>query len=350
MTDLRVGLVTQGLHSVPSVESGPNLLVSVDETLELGVEFDVLAGEDVAVVLKSVNFRAHVGILSLHGLRGETKLVLFTTVRGQVVVSSATLGLQVIEVGRKVSVAGQLTFRAANKLGLLGHLEVEGTGQLAGLVSVAGLFITGPHEIGGSRLVGFCCSAELELTSISLLCELSGMFLGLVKVVISGLNATILVSVLSRLHSVEVLGTLDLFLVTLALLLKLGQFVTGVVVLFTESVATVTLLGDITLAGEDFSLTAGDLFASRSDLSAQVVVRPVLFIEQETGVIDLLLEAVDSHNIGVVTRLEVIVLEKFLILQVSVLGLDGIKLVTESKVVLISLLNLEDLSLKLGNE
>ena len=66
MTDLRVGLVTQGLHSVPSVESGPNLLVSVYETLELGVEFDVLAGEDVAVVLKSIDFSSVVSVSLLH--------------------------------------------------------------------------------------------------------------------------------------------------------------------------------------------------------------------------------------------------------------------------------------------
>ena len=34
----------------------------------------------------------------------------------------------------------------------------------------------------------------------------------------------------------------------------------------------------------------------------------------------------------------------------SVLGLDGVELVAEGEVVLISLLNLEDLSLKLGDE
>ena len=42
--------------------------------------------------------------------------------------------------------------------------------------------------------------------------------------------------------------------------------------------------------------------------------------------------------------LEVIVLEQFLILEVSPLGLEGIELVTEGQVVLVSLFNLKNLS------
>ena len=48
--------------------------------------------------------------------------------------------------------------------------------------------------------------------------------------------------------------------------------------------------------------------------------------------------------------LEVIVLEQFLVLQVAVLSLKGIELVSEGEVVLVSLLNLEDLGLELGDE
>ena len=56
------------------------------------------------------------------------------------------------------------------------------------------------------------------------------------------------------------------------------------------------------------------------------------------------------HSVGVRPSLKVVVLEQFLILQVSVLGLNRVQLVTEGQVVLISLLNLEDLCLQLGNE
>ena len=46
----------------------------------------------------------------------------------------------------------------------------------------------------------------------------------------------------------------------------------------------------------------------------------------------------------------VIILHKFLILDVSILLLDGIKLISERKVVLVSLLDFKDLSLELGDE
>ena len=159
-----------------------------------------------------------------------------------------------------------------------------------------------------------------------------------------------MVCVLSTLHSVEVLCSLDLLLVTLALLLKLGQFVTGVIVFLAQRVATVSLLSAVALAGKDLGLAAGDLLAVRGDFGAQVVVRAVLLIEQEASVIDFFLEPGDSHDVGVVPRLKVIVLQQLFVLQVSVLRLDRVKLVTQGEVVLVPLLDLEDLGLELRDE
>ena len=48
--------------------------------------------------------------------------------------------------------------------------------------------------------------------------------------------------------------------------------------------------------------------------------------------------------------LEIIVLEEFLVLQVTILSLDGVELVSQGEVVLVSLLDLEDLSFELRNE
>ena len=48
--------------------------------------------------------------------------------------------------------------------------------------------------------------------------------------------------------------------------------------------------------------------------------------------------------------LEIIVLEEFLVLQVTILGLYGVELVSQGEVVLVSLLDLEDLSFELRNE
>lgn len=46
----------------------------------------------------------------------------------------------------------------------------------------------------------------------------------------------------------------------------------------------------------------------------------------------------------------VVILHQLLVLEVSVLLLDGVELVTQRKVVLVALLDLEDLSFELGNQ
>ena len=136
-------------------------------------------------------------------------------------------------------------------------------------------------------------------------------------------------------------------MIPLALLLELCQFVTGVVALFAESVPTVALLGHIPLTRENLSLSPRDLLASRGNLRAQVVIRPVLFIEQEASVIDFFLEPGERHDVRVVARLEVIVLQKLLVLQMPVLRLNGIKLVSQGQIIFVTLLNFKDFGLQL---
>jgi len=47
---------------------------------------------------------------------------------------------------------------------------------------------------------------------------------------------------------------------------------------------------------------------------------------------------------------EVVILQKFFILEVTVLGLDGVELVAQGQVVFVSLLDLKDLGFKLADE
>lgn len=77
-----------------------------------------------------------------------------------------------------------------------------------------------------------------------------------------GLDPVVVVTVLTRLHGIDILSTTDLISVPCPLFLELSELVTGVLNLFTKNVAAISLLGDITLSGEDLGLTAGDLLAS----------------------------------------------------------------------------------------
>lgn len=140
------------------------------------------------------------------------------------------------------------------------------------------MLIAAAHQVRSGSFVGLSGAAKLELTSISLLGELSGSFLSLVQVVVDGLDATILVGVLASLASVKVARTLNFILIASSFLFELGTFVTGVVDFFAQGVTAVRFLGDITLGGEDLSLATRDLLAGGSDFSLEVVVRSVLFI------------------------------------------------------------------------
>lgn len=112
----------------------------------------------------------------------------------------------------------------------------------------------------------------------------------------------------------------------------------------------VRLLLDVTLAGKNFGFTASDLFAESSDFTLNIVVSSVLLVEEEAGFVGFLLEALETDEVAVVAGLEVVVLEEFLVLEVAVLGLDGVELVAEGQVVLVALLDLEDFGLQLGDE
>ena len=87
------------LDTVPSIQRLSDLLVCVNEALKLCVQFNVLTGKDVAVVLESGDFGGHVSVLTLHRLGRETKIVLLASVASKVIVSSTTPSLQIIEVG-----------------------------------------------------------------------------------------------------------------------------------------------------------------------------------------------------------------------------------------------------------
>jgi len=204
--------------------------------------------------------------LALHGLGGETKIVLLAFIGCKVIISGTTLGLEVVQSGRQVTVLVKFSLGAAHELGLLHHLQVESAGELGRLVVVAGSLVTAAHEVTTSGFVSLGSAAKLELTGVGLLGELGGMLLGLVEVVVCGLDAAILITVFSSLHSVKVSAAFDLLLVARTLLLEFSKFVTGVIDFLAQGMAAIALLGNVALSSEDLSLATTDLLAGRGNL------------------------------------------------------------------------------------
>ena len=97
-------------------------------------------------------------------------------------------------------------------------------------------------------------------------------------------------------------------------------------------------------------LSSADLVPDGSYLSLVFVIGSVLLVKKESKVFDFFSERVDGDNILVMSVIVVIVLHQFLILDMSVFLLDRVKLVSQSKVVFVSLLNLKDFGFELRNE
>lgn len=120
-----------------------------------------------------------------------------------------------------------------------------------------------------------------------------------------------------------------------------------VVYVVAEGTASVGLLLAVTSGSVDLRFTAGNLLTGGGNFGLEIGISSVLLVEKEASVVNLLAESSKSDEVGLVSGLEVVVLEQLFIGEMAVLGLDGVKLVTECKVVLVSLLNLKDLSLEL---
>jgi hypothetical protein len=122
-----------------------------------------------------------------------------------------------------------------------------------------------------------------------------------------------------------------------------------VIYVVSKCTASVSFLLAVTSGSVDLSFTTGDLLTGSSNLSLEISISSVLLVEKETSIVNLLSESSKSDEVRFVSGLEIVVLEQLFIGEVAVLGLDGVKLIAECEVVLVSLLDFKDLSLELGD-
>jgi hypothetical protein len=247
-------------------------------------------------------------------------------------------------------VAASLTFESAHEVALLSILAVKSALLAALLFLKSGLLVSCFQQITVGGLVALSGLAEVEVLVLRNLGQLASLLLKLVQVVFGGGNTFGVFSVLSFLVAVAVTKTIDLLLVTASFFLKLLEFVASCIDVFAESVWVVALGLSLTLVAENLSLAAGDLITKSGDFYLHVIVCSTLIVQVVASIVALLLQAVQSDAVGVLTCLEFVLLEQLLILQVSVLRLNAVQLVAQGAIVLVPLLDLEDLGLELTDE
>lgn len=193
-------------------------------------------------------------------------------------------------------------------------------------------------------------ASKFALTLVGNLGEFGSTFLQLEEIKVGCLDALVSLGVLTLLVCAHIAETVDFELIACTLFLKLVEFAAGCFVVPTQLVSVVILCLNISLNGKSFGFTTGDLLTESSDIALKVVVASILVIEVVPRVVDILLESIESTNVGVVSGLEVVVLKELIVLEVAELGLHGVELVAQSHVVFISLLDLENLCFQLRDE
>ena len=212
------------------------------------------------------------------------------------------------------------------------------------------MLILRPGKLSDGGIEGLVGFSELEVLRVGEFGEFVGSLLGFVQIIVHTLETSIVVLALALSHGDSISESVNFILVLSLLLSELGKFVLEVVGVFTELVNGVLLLAEVSLEGNALLLSAADLVSDGTNLSLVLVVGAILLVGEEAKVLDLLSESVGGHNILVVSVVVVVVLHEFLVLEVAVLLLDSIKLVSQGQVVFVSLLDLEDLGLELGDE
>jgi len=236
------------------------------------------------------------------------------------------------------------------QISLVGELPVQVPLQGLSFHHQSRVFILSSSELVTGSVKGLAGPSELEFFSVRQLGEFVCSLLGFVEVIVDTLDPGIVVLALSLLDCYRVSHSIDFILVLGLLLPHLGQLVLQVVCVFPKPISLVALGACLPCERHAFLLPSTNLVSNRRNLGLIFVVGPVLFVKQEAQVFDFFPASHGGDRVLVVTIVVVVVLHELFVLEMSVLLLDGVQLVSQGDVILVSLLNFEDLCLELGNE
>ena len=196
----------------------------------------------------------------------------------------------------------------------------------------------------------FISSSQFKFSGISEFGKLVSSLLGLVEVVVNRLDPGIVFLAFALFHSDSISESVNLILISALFFSQFSEFILKVIGLLSQTVSLVPLRAALASQGNALLLAAADLVSDGPNLGLELVVAAVLLVEQEAQVLDFLAARVDGDGVLIMSVIVIVILHQFLVLGVSVLLLDGVELVAQSQVVLVTLLDLKDFSLQLGDQ
>jgi len=285
-----------------------------------------------------------------HVIVGESQVVLLLSGNDKLIISVSESIFSLENLGSQISVSGILTFSCSLEVSLLGELAVEVSLKRLGLNHKSRVIVLGSHELSLGIFKSLMGSSQLEVLSVSQFGEFVGLFLSFIEVIVDTLDLGIIILAFSLLESNTVSESINLILILSFLLSELGQFVLEVISILSQTIGLVGLNGNLSLKSDALLLSSTNLVSDRTYFSLVFIVRSIFLIEEKPKVLDLLSKRVDGDNVLIMSIVVVIILHEFLILNVSVLLLNGVELISKGQVILVSLLDFEDLSLQLRDQ
>jgi len=122
-----LSLCSKLVDTFTAVQRATDLFIGLNKALELNCKVSILVDQNVAVVLKSIDFRLNISILSLQRLVGKAKIVLLSLGAIELLLTVAALAFQLTELGSKAVVAVTFSLEALAEIALLSLLAVEST-------------------------------------------------------------------------------------------------------------------------------------------------------------------------------------------------------------------------------
>lgn len=278
---VHLSLVLDRVNVVPSIQSRTDLFIGLNEPLELDVQISILALESATVRVESINLRFDVVVALDQVAIVEAKVVLLLAGSSKLIIGSSEHILPLKDLSVQIAVTCIFGLGLSGKVLLVGELAIKVSLKRMDLSVQSSMVVLGAGKLSVSRVKCLAGTSELELLGVGEFSKLIRPLLGLEKIVVDCLDASIVVSALTLLHGNAISHSIDFVLVLGFLFTQSAELEAQVVGVFAHRVALVSLDAAFAAKGNALSLTAADLVADGTDLSLQLVVATVFLVQEE---------------------------------------------------------------------
>lgn len=337
-------------NSVSSVQGGSYLLICLNESFKFDIQIFVLTLENITMGSNCINFWFHIRISIHEVFIAEYKVILLFSRNNELIVSCSQFGLSIEQLSLHISVSSIFILSLSLEITFLCELSIKISLHSLNFSCKSRMIIFSSDKLNLSGIKVLSQSSLLKILSISEFSKFLSSLSSFVKIIINRFKLGIIILTFSLLESNSISQVVNFILISCLFLVILGKFVLKIISIFSESISLITLYSYFSLKSNTFLLSSADLVSDWPNFSLVLVIGSIFLIEKESEVFNFFSEGIDRNNILIMSIVIIIILHQFFVLIVSVLCLDSVELVSQSKVVFVSVLNFKDFSFQLWDK